>query len=250
LHRPRGLPIFDLDGTLIDSNDAHLEALLQAFRAEGYAVERDRIALEIGKVATSWSRTCSGARPKTRRGDKLRELQKTAFRERAAKQGLRPFPGAEALLGALAARRLKTALATDVGEVGNRLDEVLRRLSPGTLRLDAAATDHLMSLALREADLALEEGNVPIGAVLASSDGEVLCSAHNEVLTRGDRTAHAELNAFRGWAKADGARQGEPLYLYHRRTVPDVSRRRLGGRRRHRGLCDPSARQWWLPPPS
>ncbi len=54
--------IFDLDGTLVDTNDAHVEAWLAAFRDFGYHVPRDRILPEIGKggdklVPRSWAKT-------------------------------------------------------------------------------------------------------------------------------------------------------------------------------------------------
>src|SRR5919204_253140 len=41
--------IFDLDGTLIDTNPAHVEAWRQAFAAFGYRVAAERIAVEVGK---------------------------------------------------------------------------------------------------------------------------------------------------------------------------------------------------------
>jgi beta-phosphoglucomutase-like phosphatase (HAD superfamily) len=41
--------IFDIDGTLVDSNPAHVEAWGIAFESHGYRVARDRIEVEIGK---------------------------------------------------------------------------------------------------------------------------------------------------------------------------------------------------------
>src|SRR5437588_588943 len=41
--------IFDLDGTLLDTNPAHVAAWQQAFTALGYRIPPDRIAFEIGK---------------------------------------------------------------------------------------------------------------------------------------------------------------------------------------------------------
>ena len=53
-----------------------------------------------------------------------------------------------------------------------------------------------MRLALREASLALEHDDVPIGAVVVH-DGEVIGLGHNEREVRADPTAHAELIALR-----------------------------------------------------
>lgn len=55
----------------------------------------------------------------------------------------------------------------------------------------------LMRLALVEARAALDHGDVPIGALVVSSGGEVLGRAHNERELRGDPTAHAEVLALR-----------------------------------------------------
>jgi tRNA(adenine34) deaminase len=54
-----------------------------------------------------------------------------------------------------------------------------------------------MDLALAEAERAGECGEVPIGAVVVSADGEVLAAAGNRTLAQRDPTAHAELLAIR-----------------------------------------------------
>ena len=66
-----------------------------------------------------------------------------------------------------------------------------------------------MQLALDQARLASEHGDVPIGAVVVV-DGEVVAARHNERELTGDPTAHAELLALRdaaalrdGWRLED-----------------------------------------------
>lgn len=66
-----------------------------------------------------------------------------------------------------------------------------------------------MQLALDQARLASEHGDVPIGAVVVV-DGEVVAARHNERELTGDPTAHAELLALRdaaalrdGWRLQD-----------------------------------------------
>jgi tRNA(adenine34) deaminase len=61
--------------------------------------------------------------------------------------------------------------------------------------------DYFMRLALREAERALEHGDVPIGAVIVK-DGELIGAAHNERELRNDPTAHAEMLALRQAASA------------------------------------------------
>ena len=61
-----------------------------------------------------------------------------------------------------------------------------------------------MELALEEAALALDHGDVPVGAV-ALLEGEVVARRHNERELRGDPTAHAELLALQNAARAAGS---------------------------------------------
>ena len=61
----------------------------------------------------------------------------------------------------------------------------------------------LMRLALAEAERAAEQGDVPIGAVIAR-DGDVLAAAGNEREKRADPTAHAEILALRAAAERLG----------------------------------------------
>ena len=70
-----------------------------------------------------------------------------------------------------------------------------------------------MRIALEEARLALDEGEVPVGAVLARG-GEVLCRAHNLRERTGDPTAHAEVLALRAAAARLGDWRLSGLTLY------------------------------------
>ena len=54
-----------------------------------------------------------------------------------------------------------------------------------------------MDLALAEAEAAGARGEVPVGAVVVSAEGEVLARAGNRTLGSRDPTAHAELLAIR-----------------------------------------------------
>jgi tRNA(Arg) A34 adenosine deaminase TadA len=62
----------------------------------------------------------------------------------------------------------------------------------------------LMDIALEEARLAAEAGEVPVGAVIVSPGGEILARARNAMLARNDPTAHAEMLAIRAACKALG----------------------------------------------
>lgn len=62
-----------------------------------------------------------------------------------------------------------------------------------------------MDAALAEARLALDHGDVPIGAVVVDSAGVVIAAGHNERELHHDPTAHAEVVALRRAAEALGS---------------------------------------------
>ena len=61
-----------------------------------------------------------------------------------------------------------------------------------------------MQLAIGQAKKAGQKDEVPIGAVLVSSQGDVLASTHNQTIQRTDPTAHAEILALRHAAATIG----------------------------------------------
>jgi len=73
--------------------------------------------------------------------------------------------------------------------------------------------EYFMRLAIREAEAALEHGDVPIGAVVVHG-GEVIGAGHNERELRQDPTAHAELLALREASRALGSWRVLDTMLY------------------------------------
>ena len=71
-----------------------------------------------------------------------------------------------------------------------------------------------MELALREARLAAERGEVPVGAVIVDADGVVIASAGNRTEERGDATAHAEMLAIREAMEIQGGPRLADCDLY------------------------------------
>lgn len=70
-----------------------------------------------------------------------------------------------------------------------------------------------MRQALSEARIALDAGEVPVGAVIVC-EGRVIAAAHNEREMRQDPTAHAEVLALQAAAKALGRRRLYGCTLY------------------------------------
>ncbi|WP_310611845.1 tRNA adenosine(34) deaminase TadA [Limnohabitans sp.] len=70
-----------------------------------------------------------------------------------------------------------------------------------------------MQLALRQAHIAADAGEVPVGAVVVRA-GQVIACGHNAPLTRHDPTAHAEVNAMRAAAQVIGNYRLDDCTLY------------------------------------
>jgi len=78
---------------------------------------------------------------------------------------------------------------------------------------DAAPDEVYMKEALREAHKALEEGEVPIGAVVVAG-GRIVGRGHNLTERLNDVTAHAEMQAFTAAASYVGGKYLRGCTLY------------------------------------
>ncbi|MCL4192434.1 MAG: tRNA adenosine(34) deaminase TadA [Thermoguttaceae bacterium] len=73
--------------------------------------------------------------------------------------------------------------------------------------------EHFMRLALQEAELALAENEVPVGAVIAYG-GQIIAAAHNQREQLRDPTAHAEMIAITQAAQSRGSWRLDGCTLY------------------------------------
>lgn len=104
--------IFDIDGTLLNSNPAHVEAWAEAFEEFGYRIAPDRIEPEIGKGGDRLVPDVLGAGAEARLGEALRKRQTEILLELVRRDPVEVIPGALELLDATRARGLCAALAT------------------------------------------------------------------------------------------------------------------------------------------
>ena len=107
--------IFDLDGTLIDSNDAHTRAWVRAFEDEGLTVSLQQVRALVGMGGDQLVPRVSGVQPKT---PAYERLSKAWLRHFQAEElpGLRAQPGARQLLLALRDRGLRLIAGTSAEE--------------------------------------------------------------------------------------------------------------------------------------
>ncbi|HEX2250507.1 MAG TPA: HAD family hydrolase [Gemmatimonadales bacterium] len=108
--------ILDIDGTLVDTNPAHVEAWRRTFQRFGYDVPADRIVVEIGKGGDKLIPSVLGQEVEKREGEALRKAQKKEFLAIAESERFPVFPGVEELFQALRERSIRSALATSSDE--------------------------------------------------------------------------------------------------------------------------------------
>ncbi|MGB3773116.1 MAG: HAD family hydrolase [Rhodococcus sp. (in: high G+C Gram-positive bacteria)] len=159
--------LFDVDGTLVDSNYVHVHAWARAFADAGIAVESWRIHRSIGMDGGKLLSSLAGDADEDATG-KAKELHSTYYQELSSL--LSPLPGALDLLDAVAQRGLQVVLATSAPE--DELD-VLRRV----LGVDDIVSEMTSSQDVETAkpdpsivEIALDRAGVSVGGAVFVGD--------------------------------------------------------------------------------
>ncbi len=88
--------ILDVDGTLVDSNDAHARAWVDAFAAEGVTVAFERVRRAIGMGADKLMPAVADIEKDSPEGKRISDRRAGIFKNREL-PGIRAFPGVHAL---------------------------------------------------------------------------------------------------------------------------------------------------------
>ena len=118
---PRPAPSFvrgvllDVDGTLIDSNDAHARAWVESLREHGIDVSFDQVRLLIGMGGDKLLPRVSGIESKSAKGEAIGRRRGQIFVERYLSE-LHPFPGARPLVTHLKERGKRVYVASSAQE--------------------------------------------------------------------------------------------------------------------------------------
>lgn len=88
--------ILDVDGTLIDSNDAHAQSWLEALAEGGHEAAYERVRHLIGMGSDKVLRTLTGIEEETPTGQRIVARRQAIFTQRYLPY-LHPFPGTRAL---------------------------------------------------------------------------------------------------------------------------------------------------------
>ncbi len=116
--------LFDIDGTLLDSNDAHAHAWLDALRGHGKDVPFDLVRSKIGKGGDKLLMELAGIDDESPEG-KLLSARRTAVWKAHYLPDLGPTPGGRALIERLRSRGLARAIVTSAG--GDELADLMRQ---------------------------------------------------------------------------------------------------------------------------
>jgi phosphoglycolate phosphatase-like HAD superfamily hydrolase len=106
--------IFDIDGTLIDSNRAHAESWVETLDEAGYKVSADIIWPMIGMGGDKLLPSATGIESESPLGKKLGKRRWEIFQKKYL-PSLRPTPGARQLVERMKADGLKTVVASSAG---------------------------------------------------------------------------------------------------------------------------------------
>ena len=79
---------------------------------------------------------------------------------------------------------------------------------------NAASDFNHLQLALQQAQHAAALGEVPVGAIITSPQGDILAQAHNRTRTTHDPCAHAEILALRAADQRTGNHRLQDRTLY------------------------------------
>ena len=192
--------LFDIDGTLVDSNEAHAQCWLQAFTHFGKELPYEVVRHQIGKGGDLLVPDLLNAREMRRFGEQLKKYRSTLFREKYMPR-VEPFPRMRRCLEELRRLGFRLALASSSDEeeveyytqllgVGDLLegstskgDAELSKPSPEIFRaaLERAGSDPERTIAVGDTPydvLAAHRIPLPIAAVLSGGfERELLAKA-------------------------------------------------------------------------
>lgn len=107
--------LLDVDGTLVDSNELHVEAWREAFRRHGKEFTREEIHAQIGKGGDMLLETLLNEEERERIGKAAEKLHLELFLEKYQPRE-KPLPGVRELLSQMKQDGLRLVLATSAKE--------------------------------------------------------------------------------------------------------------------------------------
>ena len=103
--------IFDVDGTLVDSNDAQARSWVDALKEFGYSVPYEKVRPLIGMGGDKVLPETIGVQKDSEKGKQISKRRSEIFKEKYL-PNVKPFPDAQKLLDRMRKQGLKLAIAT------------------------------------------------------------------------------------------------------------------------------------------
>ncbi len=178
--------LLDIDGTLLDSNDAHAQAWVEVFGEFGKAVRFEEVRRLIGMGGDRLMPKVSGIEADSELGEKISKRRRASFLENYLPK-LRPFPKVRELLKELRRRDLTLVIATSAAaeelkpllKQAQVLDLIDAKTSSGDAEESKPAPD-IVEAAIQRSGLGAKElvmlGDTPYD-VTASSRAGIPCIA-------------------------------------------------------------------------
>jgi HAD superfamily hydrolase (TIGR01509 family) len=173
--------LFDIDGTLLDSNDAHAHAWLDALRGHGIDVSYDLVRSKIGLPGDTLLAEVAGVDPTSPEGKLISERRVAVFKALYLPD-LGPLPGARSIVERLRMRRLMRAVVSSASAA--EMPDLLRAAAIANLfDLEVSADDaaegkpepDLVQVALDKLEVGPREavmiGDTPFDIVAAARAG-------------------------------------------------------------------------------
>jgi len=157
-HPPLETVLLDIDGTLVDSNDAHALAWIDALVEARRDVTFDRVRRLIGKGGDKLLPELTGIANESARGKEIEQRRSEIFKKKYLPD-LRPFPGTRALLQRMHDDGLRLVAATSARQ--DEMEALLEKTGAANLFLRATSSSEaerskpdpdIVQVALRKAD--------------------------------------------------------------------------------------------------
>ena len=173
--------LLDVDGTLIDSNDAHAQAWVDAGAEFGYAIEFDRVRWLVGMGGDKVLPELTGLSEDSEEGKKILDRRGEIFRTKYLPQ-LKPFPKARELLLRFREEGYKLVVATSASEKDLQallkqagVDDVIERATTSDDAAESKPAPDIVVAALKKAhakpDEAIMLGDTPYDVAAARRAG-------------------------------------------------------------------------------
>lgn len=130
--------LFDVDGTLVDSNDAHARAWVDAFAEAGVMVDFTKVRRAIGMGGDKLMPSVSGISEESSLGERISKRRREIFKSKYLPD-VQPFRGASDLVATIKARGLTATAASSAKR--DELESLLRIAGASALLDERTSSD-------------------------------------------------------------------------------------------------------------